>query len=110
MGRRVEVTVEMRPGEQVLKQDLRADDIRLAPQSSAKGRLMHSFLASSMALCGFACLTACSSTDESSKPKELSSATAFDLDDIKTQPTAYDFIDFKPNVQKLILAGAPETE
>ena len=63
-----------------------------------------------MVMCGLASVTACSSTDEPSQPKELATATAFNLDDVKTNPTAYEFMDFKPNVQKLILAGAPETE
>jgi len=71
---------------------------------------MHSFWASSIVVCGLACSVACSSTDEPSKPKELTGATAFDLVAIKTNPQAYDFADFKPNVQKLILAGAAETE
>jgi len=71
---------------------------------------MHSFWATSIVVCGLVCSTACSSTDEPSKPKELTSATAFDLADVKTHPTQYNFMDFKPNVQKLILAGAPETE
>jgi len=71
---------------------------------------MHSYWASSIVVCGLACLTACSSTDEPSEPKELTMATAFDLDDVKTNPDKYDFMDFRPNVQKLILAGAPETE
>jgi len=71
---------------------------------------MNSFWASSMVMCGLASVTACSSTDEPSQPKELATATAFNLDDVKTNPTTYEFMDFKPNVQKLILAGAPETE
>lgn len=43
---------------------------------------------------------------------QVSSAepTVLDLDDLKTNPTPYDWFDFKPNVKKLILAGAPETE
>src|SRR3954471_2560926 len=71
---------------------------------------MNSFWASSIIICGLAGASACSSTDEPSPPKELAMATAFDLDDVKTNPAAYDFMDFKPNVQKLILAGAPETK
>ncbi|HYP75683.1 MAG TPA: cupin domain-containing protein [Polyangiaceae bacterium] len=71
---------------------------------------MKNFWASAIVMCGFAGSIACSSTDDPSQPKELAAATAFDLDDVKTNPTTYDFKDFKPNVQKLILAGAPETE
>jgi ChrR Cupin-like domain len=40
----------------------------------------------------------------------LSTETVLDLDDLKTNPTPYDWFDFKPNVKKLILAGAPETQ
>lgn len=36
--------------------------------------------------------------------------TAFDLTDVKTNPGGYDWFDFRPNVKKLILAGAAETE
>jgi hypothetical protein len=71
---------------------------------------MNTFWASSIVVCGLACMTACSSTDEPSKPKELTSATVLDLDDVKNNPTSYEWFDFKPNIQKLILAGAPETE
>jgi hypothetical protein len=71
---------------------------------------MNHFWASSMMLCGLVCLSACSSSDDPSPPKELAFATAFDLDAIKTNPTEYDFVDFRPNVLKLFLAGAPETQ
>ena len=33
-----------------------------------------------------------------------------DLADVTANPTHYEWFDFKPNVKKLILAGAPETE
>ncbi|HEX4337345.1 MAG TPA: cupin domain-containing protein [Polyangiaceae bacterium] len=36
--------------------------------------------------------------------------TLLDLDDVKTNPSAYAFFDFKPNVKKLILTGAAETQ
>ena len=39
-----------------------------------------------------------------------SSTTVLDLNDVKTNPAPYGWFDFKPNVKKLILAGAPETE
>jgi hypothetical protein len=38
------------------------------------------------------------------------SVTALDLTDVKTNPDDYDWFDFRPNVLKLILAGAAETE
>jgi hypothetical protein len=71
---------------------------------------MNTFWASSIVVCGLAGSSACSSTDQPSKPKELTSATVLDLDDVKTNPTSYQWFDFKPNIEKLILAGAPETE
>ena len=40
----------------------------------------------------------------------LSTETVLDLNDLKTNPTPYAWFDFKPNVKKLILAGAPETQ
>jgi hypothetical protein len=40
----------------------------------------------------------------------LSSATVLDLNDVSANPTPYGWFDFKSNVKKLILAGAPETE
>ena len=40
----------------------------------------------------------------------LSTETVLDLNDVKTNPAPYDWFDFKPNVKKLILAGAPETQ
>jgi hypothetical protein len=43
-------------------------------------------------------------------PQGLSGETVLDLDEVKTSPGSYDWFDFKPNVKKLILAGAPETE
>lgn len=71
---------------------------------------MNSYWASSIVVCGLVCSTACSSTDDASKPKELTSAVAYDLDDIKTNPELYDWFDFRPNIQKLILAGVPESQ
>jgi ChrR Cupin-like domain len=54
-----------------------------------------------------------SSADAAPDASDGSTASAFttlDLDDVKTNPENYDWFEFKPNVQKLILAGAPETE
>jgi hypothetical protein len=41
---------------------------------------------------------------------ETSTTTVLDLDDIKANPGDYEWFDFRPNVKKLILAGAAETE
>ena len=40
----------------------------------------------------------------------LSSKTVLDLGDVTANPTHYEWFDFRPNVKKLILAGAPETQ
>jgi quercetin dioxygenase-like cupin family protein len=40
----------------------------------------------------------------------LSSKTVLDLVDVTVNPTRYEWFDFRPNVKKLILAGAPETQ
>ena len=37
-------------------------------------------------------------------------STIVDLNDLTVNPSAYDFFTFRPNVEKLILAGAAETE
>src|SRR5947207_12722952 len=71
---------------------------------------MKSFWASAVVVWGLVCSTACSSTDEPSQPKELTSAVAYDLDDIKTNTEPYAWFDFKPNIKKLILAGVPESQ
>ncbi|HKU42625.1 MAG TPA: cupin domain-containing protein [Polyangiales bacterium] len=39
-----------------------------------------------------------------------SRASVLDLADVKLNPMSYDWFDFRPNVKKLILAGAAETE
>lgn len=40
----------------------------------------------------------------------LAGSTVLDVNDVKTNPAPYDWFDFRPNVKKLILAGAAETE
>ncbi len=41
---------------------------------------------------------------------DLSSSSVLDLEDVKTNPGTYEWFDFRPNVKKLILSGAAETE
>lgn len=64
--------------------------------------------------CAIGSLVACGSDTDppASNPPEsnLSTATELDLVDVKTNPTSYEWFDFRPNVKKLILAGAAETE
>ena len=51
-----------------------------------------------------------SGSDDATAPG-LTTETVLDLDDVTTNPGGpYDWFDFKPNVKKLILAGAPETQ
>jgi|GEM_PF-1025511 len=40
----------------------------------------------------------------------LASSTVLDVDDVKTHADSYTWFDFKPNVKKLILAGAADTQ
>jgi hypothetical protein len=65
-------------------------------------------------LCLFACgviaFAGCGSEEEPSDEKVLEWATVLDLHDVKTNPGDYMWFDFRPNVQKLILSGAQETE
>lgn len=56
-------------------------------------------------------LSACGSSDGASAPIEtLTTSTVLDLSDVKTNPTDYEWFDFRPNVKKLILAGTAETK
>jgi len=43
-------------------------------------------------------------------PDPLAASTVLDVNDVKTNPEPYAWFDFRPNVKKLILAGAAETE
>lgn len=64
-------------------------------------------------VCGLTCLPACSSAEDDPvpEPEEPAALTQkLDLADVKTNPDSYVWFDFRPNVQKLILAGAAETE
>jgi hypothetical protein len=40
----------------------------------------------------------------------LSNSTVVDLNDLIANPSNYDFFTFRPNLEKLILSGAPETQ
>jgi len=53
---------------------------------------------------------ACTTDQDSTDLQGPSSKTVLDLVDVKTNPTSYEWFDFRPNVQKLILSGAAETE
>lgn len=71
---------------------------------------MNCLRALSIAAFGLGCL-GCSSSDDAKEPEQPSSTTtALDLVDVKTNPDDYTWFDFRPNVKKLILTGAAETE
>ncbi len=57
-----------------------------------------------------ACAAGCGSNDDSTDVLDLSSKTVLDLNDVRASPAEYEWFDFRPNVQKLILSGAAETE
>jgi hypothetical protein len=63
---------------------------------------------------GLVALAACSSSDPIANPQlkddPLGASSVLDLGDVKANPSDYEFGDFKPNVQKLILAGAADTQ
>jgi hypothetical protein len=48
--------------------------------------------------------------DAASPIVDLGTKALLDLTDVKQNPEAYEWFDFRPNVKKLILAGAAETE
>jgi hypothetical protein len=75
-----------------------------------KEKSMTYFRAISFALCGLVALAGCGSDDDSDEPAAETSTTALDLGDVKSNPDDYEWFDFRPNVKKLILAGAAETE
>jgi ChrR Cupin-like domain len=63
-----------------------------------------------IAATGLVCTTSCTSNDDSVAVQVPSEKTVLDLDDVKTNPAAYEWFDFRPNLEKLILSGAAETE
>jgi hypothetical protein len=72
---------------------------------------MNHSLAVPLFTCGLLLTAACgSSSEDATDVAGLSAKTVLDLEDVKTNPTAYDWFDFRPNVEKLILAGDAATE
>src|ERR1700712_5738755 len=49
-------------------------------------------------------------SDDDGGGPAVSTKTVLDLTDVKTNPDKYTWFDFRPNIKKLILAGAAETE
>lgn len=64
----------------------------------------------SIVVLGLVSLVGCGSEEDPPEPQIPSSRTALNLTDVKTNPTAYEWFDFRPNVKKLILSGAAETQ
>jgi hypothetical protein len=70
---------------------------------------MHRLLALSFLFGALAVAVACDS-DDSSDDADDAGNTALDLTDVAENPDDYEWFDFRPNLLKLILAGAAETE
>jgi hypothetical protein len=49
-------------------------------------------------------------SDDDGGGPAVTTKTVLDLTDVKTNPDKYEWFDFRPNIKKLILAGAAETE
>lgn len=52
----------------------------------------------------------CSDSDEGPQPSPAPTQTVLDLSDVAANPDSYEWFEFRPNLMKLILAGAAETE
>jgi hypothetical protein len=74
------------------------------PLMSAKLALLL-FTSTSVLACAGA-----ASPPSTAAPPAPSSKTVLDLADVVANPPRYEWFEFRPNVKKLILAGAPETE
>ena len=64
-------------------------------------------------LLGGSCMLGCSGDPETAaaEPKtEIASAAILDLRDVAAKPDPYAWFDFRPNIKKLILTGAAETQ
>lgn len=61
-------------------------------------------------LCGVAGLSSCGSSKDATDVAPASTTTILDLEDVKANPSAYEWFDFRPNLKKLILAGAEDSE
>lgn len=65
-------------------------------------------LLSSCAVVGALLVLGCGSDDAEAPSAALAASTVLNLADVKDRPEEHDWFDFRPNVQKLILAGAAE--
>jgi hypothetical protein len=64
----------------------------------------------SLVLLGWLALSGCAGDEEDPPVPNPNAPLVLDLDDLKENPDGYEWFDFRPNVLKLILAGAAETE
>ena len=73
---------------------------------------MQTYLGALCIALGISLTMACSSKEEPTMhaSAEAGAPTPLDLTDVTRHPERYTWFDFRPNVKKLILAGAPETE
>jgi hypothetical protein len=70
---------------------------------------MYTYLGVFLLASGLACAASAPAREPAALPS-ASPTTVLDLSDVTAHPTRYEWFDFRPNVKKLILAGAPETE
>jgi ChrR Cupin-like domain len=61
-------------------------------------------------VCLLASFVGCDSDDAAGQAVTTGGRSALNVRDVKTNPASYEWFDFRPNVEKLILAGAPETQ
>jgi hypothetical protein len=74
-----------------------------------KGKAMNCFKALSAVMCGLFAVGCAEADDAAVSPIE-SDVTVLDLEEVKTSPDEFEWFEFRPNLMKLILSGAAETE
>jgi ChrR Cupin-like domain len=63
-----------------------------------------------LSMSGLACAASGAGSQRDTATPSAARHTVLDLKDVTASPAHYEWFDFRPNVKKLILAGAPETE
>jgi hypothetical protein len=63
----------------------------------------------SVVLCGLVVM-GCAEAEDDVAPPVDSEVALLDLEEVKTNPEAFEWFEFRPNLMKLILSGAAETE
>src|SRR4029077_2717917 len=76
--------------------------------------IMNYFRAVSILAAGLICTAGCASQKgeepRSKGPVSMTAHTILDLKEVTTNPSGHPWFDFRPNLKKLILSGAPETQ